>query len=335
MNINIYVTRRCNLRCEYCYEKDWENAQYSDINIDKCKEIVRFIQKKLTDSNDKNLHIIFHGGEPLLNISSISYLIEKTSKLKEEGIQVVYDMCTNGTIYTKETDELLEKIDNLTISIDGKKETHNKYRKTRNGEYKFDETLKFIKNIKDRSRVRARMTVLPDTLEYLYDNILYLDSLGFGFVSPSIDMFSKWTEQDFHKLYSELERVKNNINKVSCKVGMIFEDGQKFKPLGKCQGGITDFTITTDGEIYPCLVSIGEKEFKIGSLYDQEMNEKLIDDIMKVSSTDNPSCRMCSFRRCCTSNRCKIINKIYSGEYEVPCINECKLNNILYSLNKY
>lgn len=334
MEINIYVTRRCNLRCDYCYEKNWEGAENLDISIEKCEKIINFIKKKLVDNNDKFLYVIFHGGEPLLNVSSILYLIQETSKLKKSGVHVTYEMCTNGTIYSKEVEELLNKINNLTISIDGKEDTHNKYRKAKNGDYKFCQTIKFITKLKDRSKVRARMTVLPDTARFLYDNILYLDSLGFGFVSPSIDMFTRWDEKDFNELYDQMQRVKKNIDKFNCKVGMIYDDNQKFKPLGKCQGGISDFTITTDGDIYPCLVSIGEKEFKIGSIHNQKMNQKLINDIMEISSKDNPSCGKCSFKKCCTSNRCKIINKVYSGMYEVPCKNECKLNNILYSLNK-
>ena len=84
--IIIEITRRCNLRCEHCCRGEAQN-------IDISKEVIDAI----LDNCDSIGRIDITGGEPLLAIDKIEYLIDQ---IIERNIPVNAIGCvTNGTVY--------------------------------------------------------------------------------------------------------------------------------------------------------------------------------------------------------------------------------------------
>ncbi|MFH0800383.1 MAG: radical SAM protein [Pseudomonadota bacterium] len=66
MNIIIKTTKRCNLRCKYCYE----HAHHNRDDVFTVKKIERLFNRirdfYLKDSNPSKLLFVWHGGEPML-----------------------------------------------------------------------------------------------------------------------------------------------------------------------------------------------------------------------------------------------------------------------------
>ena len=91
----------------------------------------------------------------------------------------------------------------VRISIDGNKETHKKNRLQKDGNSAYAtimQNLKFIK--KSGLKYTIRMTVANNTLDQIYDNVIYFQTLGFDKLSIVLDInmqFGKTEEDIFRK----------------------------------------------------------------------------------------------------------------------------------------
>lgn len=60
-----------------------------------------------------------------------------------------------------------------------------------------------------------------------------------------------------------------------------------------------------------------------------------LEEILSYSQKENKECRGCVFYNFCNSTRCKIINKLVTGDYNSPNSLECNMNHLLYEENGY
>lgn len=98
--INIEVTRRCNLTCRHCVRGEAQNIDISEEIIDKLFDQI----------NDCSI-IMLLGGEPLLVPEKITYII---NKIMDEKIHIKhFSFITNGTLLNNETIKVLEALNDL------------------------------------------------------------------------------------------------------------------------------------------------------------------------------------------------------------------------------
>lgn len=139
--ITIAPTMDCNMNCVYCFEKkNYEAAYMSDDIIDITINYIKNL------CQNKELTIMWYGGEPLMGISQI----QKISRgLRENNISFKSIIITNGTLLKNITTEFLTLIDcvEIQISIDGLSDTHNKRRLWSNNGNSFDVIIDGIKKI--------------------------------------------------------------------------------------------------------------------------------------------------------------------------------------------
>lgn len=164
--LTLEVTEECNMRCKYCIYHEG-NGGYREFG----NRMMTFdIAKKALDSFIKNsgkeeLFVSFYGGEPLVNFKLIKECIDYCSKeYPDKNIQ--YTMTTNATLMTKEIAEYLAKLPRtaITVSLDGPKELHDKYRVLRGGEGSFDKTIRGLKYLVDAFGDRAGECVLMNSV---------------------------------------------------------------------------------------------------------------------------------------------------------------------------
>ncbi len=90
------------------------------------------------------LSVVWHAGEPLV-LSSAFYspLFQALeSKLAPEGVSIQHSIQTNGTLISQQWCDLINQYGIKTgISIDGPREVHDAYRRTRNGKGTFDQVM--------------------------------------------------------------------------------------------------------------------------------------------------------------------------------------------------
>ena len=143
----IGVTEQCNLRCRYCcYSGSYSGKRTHGIRnilLEDVDDIVKFIE---TISGEKLKRIAFYGGEPLLNMDIIRYLVE-TCRHKW-GNRVTFSISTNGTRLTPKIIEWLIQNDvEIAISLDGTKFYHDRNRVFANGEGSFNKIRESIEYI--------------------------------------------------------------------------------------------------------------------------------------------------------------------------------------------
>ncbi|ADC70223.1 Radical SAM domain protein [Methanocaldococcus sp. FS406-22] len=111
------VTYRCNLRCKHCYANAGKPLE-DELNTEEAKKVVDIL------GNAGVVALAFSGGEPLMRKD----LFELIDRVKDYDMQV--SIATNGTLLTKENVRKLKEhnVDFIQISLDGLKETHERFR---------------------------------------------------------------------------------------------------------------------------------------------------------------------------------------------------------------
>lgn len=139
--------RRCNLRCVHCYSQS-RNIEYkNELTTAEAKGLLEDLSQFGAPV------ILFSGGEPLLRRD----LLELIAYAKKQGLRAV--ISTNGTLITKEKAVEFKDLglSYVGISMDGLKETHDKFRGVQGA---FDMALKGIRNcIEAGIKVGLRFTI--------------------------------------------------------------------------------------------------------------------------------------------------------------------------------
>jgi uncharacterized protein len=116
-------------------------------------EGVKNVIKKRIDDLEV-LHLSFFGGEPLLNKTTIFNLSNWSQQLcKSKDVRYISSITTNGYLLDIKTFEELIKcnISSFQITIDGEKQTHDKFRPTLKGKSTFDEIYSNLVKMSDTS----------------------------------------------------------------------------------------------------------------------------------------------------------------------------------------
>ncbi len=93
----VYLNTDCNLRCEYCYEKDSREGLEDQANCTE-KQIDAFLNEIQQREKGRNSCIVIMGGEPLLKFDLLEYLIRRAmSMYKPEGWAI--PVTTNGLMF--------------------------------------------------------------------------------------------------------------------------------------------------------------------------------------------------------------------------------------------
>ena len=104
----ILLAESCNLACLYCFCRENNKNNNHLMTIDTAKKVVdKIIEWSKTQ---KRLSINFFGGEPLLNIPVLKFILEY-ARSKEDELQKTFffSMTTNATLVTDEVLSLIEK----------------------------------------------------------------------------------------------------------------------------------------------------------------------------------------------------------------------------------
>lgn len=206
--LNLFFTNKCNLACTYCFvdKKNQRKASLDEVSLKRSVDL-------LFDYTGINKTISFKGGEPLLEwllLKKTCLYAEKEAKTK--GLNLNLEIVTNGTLLTQQmVDFFIEHKVFLKISIDGKKESHDKSRLLagKNSGSTFDLVFENIKKIDWKGmNIAASMVIVPGTAERLVENLKFLNEKGFIQIDFYLDMYANWTKADILKLKKSLKDFK-------------------------------------------------------------------------------------------------------------------------------
>ena len=173
LHIEISPTLKCQASCWYCFEKDkTQNTMNDEIVL----STIKYIEKKINESNCSKVSLLFFGGEPFLayeQMLNISNAIKK--KCEEREIEFSIKIITNGIAMTiKRIETMLSQfsIEEIQVTLDGLENTHN----SNKGINCFSTVINNIQEICDRVKVRVRINVsktnkgeIKALLKYLFE----------------------------------------------------------------------------------------------------------------------------------------------------------------------
>lgn len=162
MEYSIMTTNRCNLQCVYCINS--ERRRQKDLKADADK-IISYIRNDVQQHTYDPVVVTFYGGEPLLEQGLISEII---AGLKD--LTPLYNIFTNGTLINTQMLPLLERMNMISISLDGVEQEHDRTR----GKGTYRKILDNYLAIKDRlqDKVLAFVTITPESS--VYDSVMGL-----------------------------------------------------------------------------------------------------------------------------------------------------------------
>ena len=334
MDITFWTTMDCNLNCAYCYNRANNNIKKEYMLRDTAKKAIELF-RKIEHFGGDDLYINFHGGEPLLNCEVIESIMNEL----EQNIprdRIIYGITTNGTIQTDIAKQILKKIDNISVSIDGNKENHNKYRVYSDGRGSFDNDISFAKELQKRKNIRVRMTVTRQTLPNMKETIAFLIDEGFKEIVPILDMYdSRWKEDDEQAVMTEFKKIKEYLDDNNLKnivVGQVTK--MPFTLKGICSGGIDGFHVLPTGDIYPCSMVVGDEEWKIGDV-EKGLDSEKIKLIQTINMQKVKSCQGCNFYNYCEGPRCKLVNKKITGNFFEASAIMCLQSRVALKMMNY
>lgn len=279
----LHIAHDCNLKCKYCFAEEGEyHGKRSLMSFEVGKKAIDFI---ITNSGSRrNLEIDFFGGEPLMNFEVVKQIVEYAKqKEKQNNKNFRFTITTNGILLNDEIQQYInENMHNVVLSIDGRKEVHDKMRPRAGGQGSYDAIVpKFQKIAESRNQTNyyVRGTYTKDNLDFSKD-VLHMADLGFKQISiepvvGSADEPYSIREEDLPILFEQYEKLAIEILK--CK-----QEGKWFnffhfmidltqgpcvsKRLAGCGSGSEYLAVTPEGDLYPCHQFVGIEEFKMGTV---------------------------------------------------------------------
>lgn len=143
----INPTMNCNFKCWYCYEEHIKASKMDAKNIEKVKKLITNVLDN--QATVKTFVISWFGGEPLLYYDQViapisNFAVEETQK---RGVHFSSNFTSNGYLIKESMLEDFQKwnVENLQITLDGNKDSHDKVRFVNSKKGSFTEIVKNIK----------------------------------------------------------------------------------------------------------------------------------------------------------------------------------------------
>ncbi len=306
----LHVAHTCNLNCSYCFAAQGKyNGEDALMSFEVGKRALDFLMEN--SGTRRNLEVDFFGGEPLLNMDVVKKLVKYARDVEQaKGKNFRFTLTTNGVLLNEDTmDFLNEHMHNVVLSLDGRKEIHDYYRKNLAGEGSYDKILpKFREFIKRRrgEGYYIRGTYTHANVNFMQD-VIHMADLGFDKLSMEPVVCDEndeaaLTAEDAPILFNEYEKLAIEMIKRQ-KEGNPFEfyhyilDLQNgpcvYKRITGCGSGTEYIAVTPSGNIFPCHQFVGEDEFLMGNIWDGISKIELQKSFGKCTIYSRKECREC------------------------------------------
>ncbi len=338
----LHAAHDCNLRCQYCFADTGEFHMQSRslLSAETGKKALDWLIEH--SGRRKNLEVDFFGGEPLMNFPVIKEVVAYGRELQKKHDKLFkFTTTTNAVAMDEEIMDFLNReMDNVVISIDGRREVHDRMRPTPNGKGSYDlimEKAKRFVKLRGQQRYYLRGTFTGYNLDFA-DDVLHLADEGFEQLSiePVVTEESRdyaIHEEDLPRVFEEYERLGREYVKRRA-------DGRWFnffhfmvdltggpclkKRLTGCGAGNEYVAVTPEGDIYPCHQFVGREGMRMGSVLDGSFNTELQRKFQQNHVLSKEKCSRCWARFYC-SGGCQANAHAFNGDISKPYEMECKL----------
>lgn len=314
----LHIAHACNLSCKYCFAEEglYHGKKAELMPYEVGKQALDFLVAN--SGNRRNLEVDFFGGEPLLNFDVVKQLVAYGRELeKTHDKHFRFTLTTNGVLLNDEIMEFANReMDNVVLSIDGRKEIHDMMRPFQRGDGSYDIILPRFKKFADsrgQQKYYARGTFTHNNLDFSED-VLHLADLGFKQISvepvvaQSTDDYAL-QEEDLPKLFEEYDKLAAEMVKrhgtdkdFTFFHFMIDLEGGPcvYKRLSGCGSGTEYMAVTPSGELYPCHQFVGTEGFKMGDVWTGITNTEMQTQFKGCNVYSRPACKDCFAKFYCS-----------------------------------
>lgn len=335
----LHVAHTCNLNCEYCFASQGKyHGDRALMSFEVGKRAIDFLVEN--SKGRRNLEVDFFGGEPLMNFDVVKRIVEYARSIeKEHDKNFRFTLTTNGVGINDEVIDFANKeMHNVVLSLDGRKEVHDKLRKTIAGKGSYDIVVpKFQEFVKKRGgkNYYMRGTFTHNNVDFTND-IFHMADLGFTELSMEPVVCNPnepyaLNEEDLPKLYEQYEilakdmlRREKEDKPITFYHYMIdLEHGPCiYKRISGCGSGTEYMAVTPWGDLYPCHQFVGEEKFCLGNIYEGVKNKDLTNEFKTCNAYARPECKDCWAKLYCSggcaANAYHATGSI-KGTYEYGC----------------
>lgn len=267
-----FVTENCNLKCTYCYGNFCKKPS-QDLSIEETLKLV----DEFAEAGVRRITVL--GGEPML-YKEIGVVIERLAQKK-----ISCSVLTNGTLVPERID-VLKKVDEVGLSIDGSPRVHDSIR----GAGNFDTLIQAIAAVKEiKKTIVLTYTIFSENigeLEYVLEfvkkhDIFLTVNLAHGRINEEKSIpVSKADKESCKKALKTIIEYKRKGYPVFRTYRTLNQmlawadygiDGSNRKPspdFPVCQFGKYAACVSANGTLYPCFlgtdITSGKNILKVG-----------------------------------------------------------------------
>ena len=313
----LHVAHTCNLNCSYCFAS--QGKYHGDRALMSFEVGRRALDFLMENSGSRvNLEVDFFGGEPLMNWDVIKDLVAYARGQEgPRGKKFRFTLTTNGMLIDDDVIDFANReMHNVVLSLDGRKETHDRLRVDYAGQGSYERIVpKFQELVRRRGGkgyyMRGTFThANPDfTRDLFHMADLGFDQLSMEPVVCAPDDPAALTEADLPIVLEQYEILAKEMLKreregrpITFYHYMLDLTGGPciYKRISGCGSGTEYMAVTPWGDLYPCHQFVGEEAYKLGDIWQGVTNTAVQDEFKSCNAYARPECADCWARLYCS-----------------------------------
>ena len=313
----LHVAHTCNLNCSYCFASQGKyHGDRALMSFEVGKQALDFLIAN--SGTRRNLEVDFFGGEPLMNWQVVKDLVAYARSIeKEHHKNFRFTLTTNGVLIDDDVIDFANKeMDNVVLSLDGRKEIHDSLRVDYAGHGSYDRIVpKFQKLVQARGdkSYYMRGTFTHANPDFTKD-VFHMADLGFKELSMEPVVCAPGDPAALTP--EDLEVVKEHYEILAKEMLKRNREGRGFtfyhymidltggpciyKRISGCGSGTEYMAVTPWGDLYPCHQFVGEESYKLGNIWDGVTNTGLREEFRACNAYARPECADCWARLYCS-----------------------------------
>ncbi len=313
----LHIAHDCNLKCRYCFAEEGEyHGRRALMSYEVGKKALDFL---VANSGSRvNLEVDFFGGEPLMNWQVVKDLVAYGRSLEEPNHKRFrFTLTTNGVLLNDDIIDFANReMANIVLSVDGRKEIHDKMRPLAGGQGSYDLVIpKFKKVAESRNQTNyyVRGTFTHFNKDFAAD-VCHLADLGFEQIS--VEPVVAPEGEDYALVPEDIPELLAEYDKLAAEMIRRHKEGKGFnffhfmidlkggpcvyKRLSGCGSGTEYLAVTPWGDFYPCHQFVGQESFLMGNVDDGITNTDIREQFKACNVYSKEKCRNCFAKFYCS-----------------------------------
>ncbi|MCI6867477.1 MAG: thioether cross-link-forming SCIFF peptide maturase [Lachnospiraceae bacterium] len=335
----LHIAHDCNLACKYCFAEEGEyHGRRALMSFEVGKKALDFL---IANSGQRrNLEVDFFGGEPLMNWQVVKDLVaygREQEKIHNKNFR--FTLTTNGVLLNDEIMDFCNKeMANVVLSVDGRKEVHDRMRPFRSGAGSYDLVMPKFKKFADsrnQERYYVRGTFTHHNLDFSKD---VLDLADQGFKQISVEPVVAQDSEEYALKKEDIPKICEEYDKLAAEMVKREKEGKGFtffhymidltggpcvyKRLSGCGSGTEYLAVTPWGDLYPCHQFVGNEKYLMGNVDEGITKTEIVDEFKCCNVYTKEKCRNCFAKFYC-SGGCAANSYNFHGTiqdaYDIGC----------------